>query len=1045
MPAAPPSNVILCAISATSQNGDSPLTTSFAEEINGTSYGFSYFSQFFFIVLGNYGTILNNLNVSILDNSGSNSVNLVFYNEINKGRITADLLAGYTGIVVSPLQISMAFNFSGSLIATFSYIQNATIGTSSDITDVPSYGYSFTLVGSDTYANAVDVTGSTMMYTVVYSNQTFSAVLGLSLGMTSYFTPTSIGTIFTASAAGIKTKQTVKYKGNLIQKTVPQNNLICVTCPNPRILYTVPATTTTSTTVGFAFPIFSVLNGTESFFVTDLSFLSTKFFNDTQTPLYNYQYRTDPKYVTTNSVVPVYKTLAEINVLCEACHTTNYANVVSETLDVKNSPHLSTLSVAKQFTEQTFFGMVHNATTNVQFVTGSQSSEATKVKDQTSIDNTNLSGGCYLNIPSGTSFTASFTPFPSSMGVCGIFPNLNTVNNFEVTLVANPSAFYVIGNEQQTIVVTATLPSYSDVNLFTFNWSSTNSTYVSTSSENVIEVTSIAPTIVNKAYVYPTFATITCTVKNKYFFTGGASTIGVPYDQVSPSPTTTIPTGCIVAWPSTAAPPSGWLLCNGQKYSTSTYPDLYVLIGSTYGELTPNFTDCFPTGWGGTSTSQTVGTTGGISNVTLNTSNMPPHQHTVSATINTDPHTHNTANGRFTKAGGGPTVATNAGGTPIESVTLSLGITLEDNGSGEAIPILNPYVSMYYIIFTGSTTSESSVMPVGATFLFGSEVFYPDWLSCNGTTFSSQEYSELYTFFGSSDILPNLIGSAIFGTSQNIPCLTSGGSTAVTLTLNTLPSHTHNVSCSLKNPTHNHGIGASVGVGPAKSPEDGSVMGAGGGAGGGETSPTDPGVTITVSDAGSSSPTPFSIQNPFTALYYIIIGVVDNNPVPVGTIVWWPITEIPNGWLPCTGQQYPTNTFSSLYIVIGNTFGGNEEYFNVPQMTNNMAIGVGQTSGPSLGQRGGSTMSPSLNINNLPSHSHSFTNTSLSHSHSFVTVTTQGNNEGAFANQSGSGSGIIAANNPLIGPISCTCDSTGGGEAFSIQNPYITMAFIIKW
>jgi microcystin-dependent protein len=41
-------------------------------------------------------------------------------------------------------------------------------------------------------------------------------------------------------------------------------------------------------------------------------------------------------------------------------------------------------------------------------------------------------------------------------------------------------------------------------------------------------------------------------------------------------------TGDMKAWP-TATPPSGWVACDGTVYASSTYPDLFALLGSTYG------------------------------------------------------------------------------------------------------------------------------------------------------------------------------------------------------------------------------------------------------------------------------------------------------------------------------------------------------------------------------------------------------------------------------------------------------------------------------
>jgi microcystin-dependent protein len=63
-------------------------------------------------------------------------------------------------------------------------------------------------------------------------------------------------------------------------------------------------------------------------------------------------------------------------------------------------------------------------------------------------------------------------------------------------------------------------------------------------------------------------------------------------------PIGTAPTGSVVMWPA-VVPPTGWLLCNGQAISQSTYASLYSVIGNTYGVSgstfnVPNFQAKFP-------------------------------------------------------------------------------------------------------------------------------------------------------------------------------------------------------------------------------------------------------------------------------------------------------------------------------------------------------------------------------------------------------------------------------------------------------------------
>lgn len=102
------------------------------------------------------------------------------------------------------------------------------------------------------------------------------------------------------------------------------------------------------------------------------------------------------------------------------------------------------------------------------------------------------------------------------------------------------------------------------------------------------------------------------------------------------------PIGAIIAWPSNTDPnPTYWRECNGQILSKATYPELYSLLGSTYGSDTgstftlPDLRNKFVRG------SNTPGTTGGSDTVTLSVSNLPSHNHSLNNhTHNIGSHTH---------------------------------------------------------------------------------------------------------------------------------------------------------------------------------------------------------------------------------------------------------------------------------------------------------------------------------------------------------------------------------------------------------------------
>jgi microcystin-dependent protein len=52
----------------------------------------------------------------------------------------------------------------------------------------------------------------------------------------------------------------------------------------------------------------------------------------------------------------------------------------------------------------------------------------------------------------------------------------------------------------------------------------------------------------------------------------------------------------------------------------------------------------------------------------------------------------------------------------------------------------------------------------------------------------------------------------------------------------------------------------------------------------------------------------------------------------IGYIVLFPYTFTPMDWLLCNGQSLPVSQYSTLYALIGNTYGGDSYNFNLPNM-----------------------------------------------------------------------------------------------------------------
>ena len=176
--------------------------------------------------------------------------------------------------------------------------------------------------------------------------------------------------------------------------------------------------------------------------------------------------------------------------------------------------------------------------------------------------------------------------------------------------------------------------------------------------------------------------------------------------------------------------PSGWLLCQGQAISRTTYSALYAVIGTIYGVgngsttfNVPDLQDKFPIGTSGT---KALGSTGGVASKALTVTELPSHTHTQNAHTHTqDAHTHtqdahfHTGNltpwpvdgagkwgwgtwdtGSSHMNGAVNTDATAATNQNATATNQNATATNQNAGSGSAFSIQNPYQAINYIIKT---------------------------------------------------------------------------------------------------------------------------------------------------------------------------------------------------------------------------------------------------------------------------------------------------------------------------------------------------------
>jgi microcystin-dependent protein len=178
---------------------------------------------------------------------------------------------------------------------------------------------------------------------------------------------------------------------------------------------------------------------------------------------------------------------------------------------------------------------------------------------------------------------------------------------------------------------------------------------------------------------------------------------------------------------------------------------------------------------------------------------------------------------------------------------------------------------------------------------------------------------------------------------------------------------------------------------------------------------------------------------------------------PSGTIITHvSVKHFPEGWLPCWGQAVSRARYSKLFAVLGTSFGGCGETFNLPDLRGQTTMGYGKYR--PVGATGGSDTQTLIEAN-MPEHSHSgTTSTDGAHVHSsnadgstYSLSTYNGNNTAGGDLDTSSGepnlfAGPVALSINSAGAHShtFTTNSKGSGTEFSILQPYLVVNYLIK-
>ena len=169
-----------------------------------------------------------------------------------------------------------------------------------------------------------------------------------------------------------------------------------------------------------------------------------------------------------------------------------------------------------------------------------------------------------------------------------------------------------------------------------------------------------------------------------------------------------IPTGTIVPWSSSSVP-TGFLECNGQAVSRSTYSALFAIVSTTYGAgdgastfNVPDLQDNVAVSksnnkalasTGGANTVQSTGNVGGSTGShTLVSSEMPAHTHSGGASNVGRYNPTNQPSGQFLASAGGSTGSAGSDGGHSHNMSATF--------TGDSTSVLQPYLTVLYVIKT---------------------------------------------------------------------------------------------------------------------------------------------------------------------------------------------------------------------------------------------------------------------------------------------------------------------------------------------------------
>lgn len=158
----------------------------------------------------------------------------------------------------------------------------------------------------------------------------------------------------------------------------------------------------------------------------------------------------------------------------------------------------------------------------------------------------------------------------------------------------------------------------------------------------------------------------------------------------------------------------------------------------------------------------------------------------------------------------------------------------------------------------------------------------------------------------------------------------------------------------------------------------------------------------------------------------------------IGEIYMGGMNFAPNGFMSCSGQLLPINTYAALFSLLGTTFGGNGvNNFALPDLRGRMPMGQG--SGPGLTPHNMGEISGqetvTLTTNELPAHNHA--------QYAVTDAGTTAVPTNAYLANTGALDKEYRPSGTLTPMNSGTIASAGGNQAHNNMPPYLVLNFYI--